>query len=62
MKKYKTRHIAFVLAIIGVALAATAASASVTPPAPAVPEPSSALLFVAGAAVTAISIRMIRRK
>ncbi len=38
------------------------ASASTTPPAPAVPEPNSALLFTAGAAVTAISIRMIRRK
>ena len=62
MKKYKTRHIAFLLAILGVALAATAASALSLPPAPAIPEPSSALLFVAGAAVTAISIRMIRRK
>ncbi len=61
MKKYKTRHIAFVLAILGVALAATAL-ATTAPPGPAVPEPSSALLFVAGAAVTAISIRMIRRK
>ena len=38
------------------------ASASATQPAPAVPEPSSALLFAAGVAVTAISIRMIRRK
>ena len=62
MKKYKTRHVAFVLAILGVALAATAASAFSFPPAPAVPEPSSALLFAAGIAVTAISIRMIRRK
>ena len=61
MKKYKTRHITFVLAILGVALAATAL-ATTAPPAPAIPEPSSALLFVAGAAVTAISIRMIRRK
>ncbi len=61
MKKYKTRPIAFVLAILGVALAATAV-ASEPPPPPAVPEPSSALLFAAGLAVTAISIRMIRRK
>lgn len=38
------------------------ASAGNLRPAPAVPEPSSALLFAAGAAVTAISIRMIRRK
>ncbi len=38
------------------------ALATTAPPAPAIPEPSSALLFVAGAAVTAISIRMIRRK
>ena len=61
MKKYKTRHIAFVLAILGVALAATAL-AGITQPGPAIPEPSSALLFAAGVAVTAISIRMIRRK
>ena len=61
MKKYKTRPIAFVLAILGVALAATAL-AGVPPPVPAIPEPSSALLFAAGVAVTAISIRMIRRK
>ena len=38
------------------------ALATTAPPAPAIPEPSSALLFVAGAAVTAIPIRMIRRK
>ena len=38
------------------------ASAGTVRPAPAVPEPSSALLFAAGVAVTAISIRMIRRK
>ena len=62
MKKYKTRHIVFVLAVLGVALAATAAFALGTPPGPAVPEPTSALLFAAGIAVAAISIRMIRRK
>ncbi len=43
-------------------LVPTVASATVTPPAPAVPEPTSALLFAAGVAVAAISIRMIRRK
>ena len=43
-------------------LVPTVASATVTPPAPAVPEPTSALLFAAGVAVAVISIRMIRRK
>ena len=38
------------------------ASATTAPPTPAVPEPSSALLFAAGVAVAAISIRLIRRK
>ena len=62
MNGKKTRHIAFVLAVLGGALAATAAFAGQTPAGPAVPEPSSALLFAAGIAVTAISIRLMRRK
>ena len=62
MKPHKTRQLTFALAIFGAALAATEAFALATLPSPAVPEPTSALLFAAGVAVAAISIRMIRRK
>ncbi len=62
MKPHKTRQLGFALAIFGAALAATEAFAFSTPTTPAVPEPTSALLFAAGIAVAAISIRMIRRK
>ena len=62
MKPHKTRQLTFALAIFGAALAATEAFAFIIVPIPAVPEPSSALLFAAGIAVAAISIRIIRRK
>jgi hypothetical protein len=62
MKKFKTRHLGFALAIFGVAFVANSAFAGMTPIGPSVPEPTSALLFTAGVAVAAISIRMIRRK
>ena len=50
--------------LIGVVgwLVPTVAFATTGGPVLAVPEPTSALLFAAGVAVAAISIRMIRRK
>ena len=55
------RILCVLIGIVGWLGPATASAGDVRP-APAIPEPSSALLFAAGVAVTAISIRMIRRK
>ena len=55
------RNLCVLIGLVG-CLAPVVSFATNTHPVPAVPEPSSALLFAAGAAVTAISIRMIRRK
>jgi hypothetical protein len=62
MKPHKTRQLTFALATFGATLAATEAFAGNLQLNPVVPEPTSALLFAAGIAVAAISIRMIRRK
>ena len=55
------RNLCVLIGLVG-CLAPAVAFATNTRPGPAVPEPSSALLFVAGAAVAAISIRLMRRK
>ena len=61
MKAKTKMQIGFALAILVAGLAATVASASVVN-IPPIPEPTSPLLFAAGLAVTAIAIRMVRRK
>ena len=54
------RNVCVLIGLVG-CLVPAAASAGFLPAAP-IPEPSSALLFAAGIAVTAISIRLMRRK